>query len=307
MRVSTPPLRLLVLATLLSLIGISTLSALQLPRAIAQAGDRTVERDQAVALPSIGVPGARSSPGAAAIGDHKVHVPLIANGYSPYGWVTLVNERFEGSFPGAWAVLDEDGATNGEYFWAKSGCRASAGSFGGWPVGGGADGGALGCGSNYPNNARAWMIHGPFSLADATDGTVSFKLWLNSETVEGTDMLCRYASVDGTNFAGMCTHGASDGWVDRSLDLKNVYQLGNLTGRAQVWVALVFETNGSTNYPEGAYVDDVVVRKYVPVPGATGSSASDAPADGQGLSAEATEEATPGGVVERPSAARLGK
>jgi hypothetical protein len=43
--------------------------------------------------------------------------------------------------------------------------------------------------------------------------------------------------------------------------LTSVYQLGDLTGESNVWIAFVFESNGSVNYSEGAFVDNVVLRK----------------------------------------------
>ena len=43
--------------------------------------------------------------------------------------------------------------------------------------------------------------------------------------------------------------------------MSNVYTLGNLMGQTNVWVALVFSSNGSVNYPEGGYVDNIVLRK----------------------------------------------
>jgi len=47
------------------------------------------------------------------------------------------------------------------------------------------------------------------------------------------------------------------------LDLTDVPTLGNLMGQTQVWIAMVFLSDFSNNYPEGAYVDDIVLRKHV--------------------------------------------
>lgn len=79
---------------------------------------------------------------------------------SPPGWVTIASQNFEGTFPGAWAVFDDNGANYGEYYWGKRTCRPYAGSYSGWGVGGGAQGSALSCGSNYPHNAASWMVYG---------------------------------------------------------------------------------------------------------------------------------------------------
>lgn len=39
--------------------------------------------------------------------------------------------------------------------------------------------------------------------------------------------------------------------------------LGSLLGQKQVWIGLVLLSDSSNTVPEGAYVDDVVLRKYV--------------------------------------------
>lgn len=177
------------------------------------------------------------------------------------GWLTLVNQTFENTFPGDWQVFDDNGTDYGEYFWARRDCRPYAGSQGGWAIGAGADGGLLACGSTYSNYTDSWMVYGPFSLQDATAADFRFKLWLNSEP--GYDFACRFASLDGTSFYGNCTSGFSSGWIDQTLDLSNVYMLGSLLGESQVWIAIVFNTDYSVTYSEGAYVDNVVLRKCI--------------------------------------------
>jgi len=70
------------------------------------------------------------------------------------------------------------------------------------------------------------------------------------------------------------------GWDD-SLQHQGA-TLGNLAGRAQVWIAFAFQTDEDTNYREGAFVDNIVLHKR-----ATGSSGLEpggeaVPAFGQG-------------------------
>ncbi len=174
-------------------------------------------------------------------------------------WETLVNTTFEGDFPGSWQVFDNDGTTNGSYYWASRSCKAYEGTMSGWAVGGGANGSGLNCGSYYPSYSTSWMVYGPFSLVNATAAELNYKLWINSEP--GYDILCRTASIDGINFSGNCSAGNSAGWIDETLDLSNVYTLGDLRGQSQVWVAIIFESDYIVNYPEGAYVDNIVVRR----------------------------------------------
>ncbi len=176
------------------------------------------------------------------------------------GWETIFSDDLESTFPGEWNVFDNDGATNGEYFWAQKDCRPYAGSYSAWVVGGGTDGSILPCGSDYPNDAKSWMIYGPFSLADATDAEFRFMYRLNSEL--SFDLLFAGASIDGTQFYGASTSGTND-WTERIFDLTTVDTLGDLTGEAQVWVVIAFQSDFSITFPEGAYVDDIEVRKYV--------------------------------------------
>jgi len=192
---------------------------------------------------------------------------------SPSGWVTIASQDFEGTFPGDWLVWDNNGSSDGEYYWGKRTCRPYAGSYSGWGVGGGAQGSALSCGSTYPHNAAGWMMYGPFSLVDAARAELQFKLWLYTELEN--DYVAYLASVDGVHFSGYAISGNSQGWIDQSLNLADVPTLGNLLGRSQVWVALVFASNGSTAYAEGGYVDNIVLRQcYRECPGGSSASAS---------------------------------
>ena len=193
-----------------------------------------------------------------------VFLPVVMKDWPPSNWVTIISEGFEGSFPGQWDVFDNDGAANGTYFWAKRNCRADTGSYSGWAVGGGMNGAALACGSNYPNNADSGMVYGPFSLVGATDAELNYKQWFNTEL--NFDVLCALASINGTNFHGWCSSGTSSGaWIDESFDLTSVPTLGNLLGQSNVWVAFIFDTNGSVTRAEGAYVDNIVLRKCTAV------------------------------------------
>lgn len=200
---------------------------------------------------------------------YSVLLPMVARNHEagvlpppppPDDWITLVQENFEGSFPGPWRVFDNVSGY-GEYFWARRTCRPFAGSYSGWAVGGGADGSSLPCGANYPDNAHSWMIYGPFSLADAKAAELRLRFWTYSQT--DSDKLRWMASVDGKTFYGWSASGDSGGWREGVFDLGSVPSLGDLRGRSQVWVALIFISDGSQNYAEGVYVDDIILRKQV--------------------------------------------
>jgi hypothetical protein len=191
-----------------------------------------------------------------------IYMPVVVMNHEPVvpsEWAIIMSEDFEGPFPGAWEVKDE-GANGGTYLWGDRICRAYAGDSSGWAVGGG-DGGALPCGSEYQPNVDSWMIYGPFSLTDTTAAELSFELWVDTDSP--SDRVCRLASTDGAAFDGTCSWGNSLGWVERSLDLTAVPNQGDLTGQPDVWVALRFESDDSTAFGEGAFVDEIAVNKYV--------------------------------------------
>lgn len=254
---------------------------------VALAGDIAVEPNESFQLQL-------SSPNGAALGnaqatgiiinddsanstERRIHIPVAiaipASQGAPGNWATITAADFEAGFPAGWSAGDDNGATGGRFTWARRDCRAFGGRFGGWAVGGGANGTGLGCGSNYPNNAQSRMTYGPFSLAGATAAQLRFKLWLQSEL--NYDGLCTLASLNGRDFYGSCASGNSNGWIDRSFNLNNVYRLGNLVGQSRVWVAFAFLSDTSVTRAEGAHIDEVQLLKCP----STCNSAAQAPAE----------------------------
>ncbi len=202
----------------------------------------------------------------------RVHLPYVVRNYvgtvPSSNWVTMMEERFEGAFPTTlWQVFDNNdtslGPQYGEYYWGKRNCLPYQGSYSGWAVGAGVDGASLSCASLYPNNASSWMIYGPFSLADAVEAELAYQAWVN--VLAPGDGLCHMASVDDTNYYGSCTTALfpQSQWQTRTFDLTDVYTLGDLTGRSQVWIALIFGSDGADPRSHGAYVDNVLLRKNV--------------------------------------------
>jgi hypothetical protein len=172
-----------------------------------------------------------------------------------------MSENFEGYFPSAgWEVFDDDGSTNGEYYWDDDDYKPHQGSWSAWCANGGANGLDPQY-NNYPNNCKSWMIYGPFSLSDAVDAELLFYYWLDSES--GYDYFYWVASINGTNFYGYSISGNSGGWWYENFDLTNVPTLGNLTGKSSVWIAFYFGSDLSNTY-KGAFVDDVVLQKNLP-------------------------------------------
>jgi hypothetical protein len=182
-------------------------------------------------------------------------------------WTTIMTENFEGSFPGSWHLYNNRG-----YDWGKRNCRVYAGSYSGWGVGGGTSGSSLGCGSNYPLSSVSWMVYGPFSLTGATAADFTSQLWVYSESEY--DWACLMASTDGDNFYGNCYWGNWGPWFTGGIDLSNVYTIGNLLGNSNVWVALEFYSDSTINYAEGAYADNIILRKCTAASCTSGSSIS---------------------------------
>jgi hypothetical protein len=183
-------------------------------------------------------------------------VELQNAGPAATGWQEIMADGFEGMFPGVWELWVPSGATDA--YWGKDNYRAHSGSYSAFCAKSGTAG--VNPPSDYPNDMEAWLIHGPFSLADATDAELEFYFWLDSES--DYDSLGLYASINGEDFYGRGWTGDYGGWKGRSFDLTNVYGLGNLCGESQVWIAFIFESDTVGN-DRGAFIDDVVLRKYV--------------------------------------------
>lgn len=176
------------------------------------------------------------------------------------GWTTIMSEGFEGAFPNSlWRVSDNDGVTNGQYYWDDTNYKPYTGAWSAWAARGGANGLNPSI-YNYPNNMRSWMVYGPFDLSNATDANLTFYYWNRSEA--NYDYFWWAASVNGANFYGYPVSGDSGGWRYVNFDLKAVPTLGNLAGRSSVWIAFVFNSDGSV-IDKGPFVDNIVLQKNV--------------------------------------------
>ena len=174
-------------------------------------------------------------------------------GEAQAGWQNIITENFEGDFPASWNIMSGDT----EAYWGKEDHERHGGSYSAFCAKGGAAG--VDAPDNYPNNMSTWMIHGPFTLADASDAELTFWYWLDTQMDH--DYLKCMASINGTTYSGRQYSGNSQGWVSRSFALTDVYNLGNLCGEPEVWIAFGFTSDGSIT-GKGAFIDDVVLRKY---------------------------------------------
>jgi uncharacterized repeat protein (TIGR01451 family) len=191
---------------------------------------------------------------------HRIYLPLLTR-RADSDWDIILQDAFEGSWPGPWE-LDYDPGTS-PYLWAKRDCRPYGGGYSAWVVGGNS-GSSLSCGANYPDNLLNYMIYGPFSLESATAADLTFQLWLDSVLYQ--DEMYWGAGLTDDDFYGYFLSGSSNGWEEHTLDLRAIPTLGNLTGQPQVWIVLAFISDAADNLPEGAYVDDVLLRKSSSMP-----------------------------------------
>ena len=166
------------------------------------------------------------------------------------GWQTILDDGFDDM--SRWTV-------EGDPTWGQTECRSKSAPASVWPAADG-DTPIAACADDYPPDLDSWLIYGPFDLSNATAAEVTFDYWLKTE--RDYDHLKWLASTDFKHFYGYKQSGNSDGWVNRTFDLNDVYQLGDLRGEPQVWFAFVFESDSSMS-DAGAFVDDVTIRKYV--------------------------------------------
>ena len=171
---------------------------------------------------------------------------------------------FEGLFPNpseTWYAFDGDDTFFGEYFWGTvDSFYHLTPTHSAWCA-------AAGQSANpnsriYPNNCNSWLVCGPLNLEASNWASVKYSLWLDSQPDH--DYLCCLASIDGYNFSGYGISGDSEGWLRLNFNLTNVPELGNITGKPNVWIAfLFFSDDDSTEAFEGAYLDDISIETAV--------------------------------------------
>jgi hypothetical protein len=178
----------------------------------------------------------------------------------------LTDENFDViNFPNQfWESFDNDGSANGDYRWDDVQCFARSDGWSMWPAdeGGGPPALNVCAGDRYPDNARSWLLHGPFSLTSASEAWVDFYFRNESET--GWDYFIWMVSKEGSNFSGFGLSGDytsgpfGNGYNLMRFDLSDVPTLGDLRGEPEVWLAFVFQSDTSFTY-QGPFIDDVSV------------------------------------------------
>jgi len=165
---------------------------------------------------------------------------------------TMLSDSFEGAFPGSvWQLFH--GSSGPDVDWGKTPYRASAGSYSIYCAGSGSDAPPA-SGATVPVNTNSWVYAGPFDLSGATSGELKFDLWL--ETESGYDFFKILASTNGEDWGGFETTTTTSGFQTQTLDLSDFGGMDNILGQSHVWIAFVYQSDGSETY-EGAYVDQV--------------------------------------------------
>jgi hypothetical protein len=176
---------------------------------------------------------------------------------SRQGGGALIEEDFEGAFPGTTWALRDDSDDGFERTWGKDGTYVYTGNGAAWVAAGGADG-LDPPGSQYPEHLDSWMVAGPFSLTEGMHIDLEFYAWYDTDQFD--DYLFVGVSTDGEHFEGWTWWGWSGGWAYYSLDLSDY------AGEPQVWLAFQFYSDGlSAGSHEGVWVDDVVLWESEPV------------------------------------------
>jgi len=160
--------------------------------------------------------------------------------------VTIFYDGFEGGMAN-WSLWSASGTPA----WATTTYRAAAGSSSAYCAGS-----QIPAPGPYANNMNAQMVAGPFDLSSVTSATFQYKL--NYVTERDKDFVDAFVSIDNAMFYGTSYTGDSQGWGSDSIDLTNVYTLGNVCGKSQVWIAFFFVSDPAVTY-EGAYVDEVSI------------------------------------------------
>jgi M6 family metalloprotease-like protein len=180
-------------------------------------------------------------------------------------WETMLSEDFEDGLMDGWTATDENGEPYGDYSPAVRNCRADNSIYSAWLVGGGVDGSALACGDHYSDHIIPWMTYGPFSTLGENAIRLDFSHWTYIEPsipFNIFDRFCVWASDNNEQFMGYCFTGDWGGWFDYSFSLKdNVNGFYDYLNKPQVWIAFSMMTDDYIHFPEGAYVDNIRMRK----------------------------------------------
>ncbi len=178
----------------------------------------------------------------------------VAGLMAPMDWSLMLYEDFESIFPGSWNLYDfsDDGY---QRTWGDTNFASYTGTWSAWPAAGGADALDPWVTWWYTDNLNSWMEYGPLDFSTMSDVFVSFGLYYDTEPDYDWVYFC--TSTDGVSFDCDYWSGDSDGWTDQA------YWLTSYAGYSQVWLAWIFQSDGSISSGYfGPYVDEIQVWGY---------------------------------------------
>lgn len=191
------------------------------------------------------------------------------------GWVTLMSEDFEGTFP---STLWHIGREGDPYLWGQRNCNPHTGTYSMWGGGGGALGAQIPCTGMYTAGYATTLSYGPFDLSGCTDVRINFAHWT---WLSDSDSLGVGYSVDG----GKVWHlvpitgdavAVCDGWCVESFN-KDRWPIP-LCGQRKVYLLFRFASNAN-GVSYGTFVDDVSLEAYYgETPGVTPTPSASATA-----------------------------
>ena len=177
------------------------------------------------------------------------------------GWQTIFQYDFSGGigYGSGWTTLDNNGTSNGEFYWNTETYTYTSPSVGVWAVGGGINGSLLNPATDtYTNNVDSWLVYGPLDLRQAFQAEMTFNYWLDS-SLEDAVYWCAATSNSVSALQANCQGGMAGHfgqWASATLNLNSVTRSGT------VYIAFRFTSNNDGNVGRGVFVDDVVVRTY---------------------------------------------
>jgi hypothetical protein len=175
-------------------------------------------------------------------------------------WQVLLEEDFEGEFPGNWFTYAKD--TN--YTFGKTDYTAYNGTYSGWCAGLPLYGEEkeLSPEDGYPNNMYSCIRVGPFDLSDAASCICSFYYFSDTQP-EDAMHLC--LSLNGYSFFSIFKiSGDSKGWKYQEKDIVSILE-ERFDDLSSVFIAFWFVSDG-TKTAKGVFIDDITLKKYIKPP-----------------------------------------
>ncbi len=180
--------------------------------------------------------------------------------------ITIFSDDFEGDLS-KWKLATTTGAS--ATAWGTVSCKTKDGNGAAWCAGGGAA--AQPACTQYAPGEGTFLISGPFDLSDAVDGTWDFDLWTDIDDGgtpnDPADAVYWMWSLDGKSYSGYGTSGATSGWEHVTVNLSEMTMSDGspVVGKSKVYLAFLFLSDATTQ-KEGAYVDNVVIKKIITPP-----------------------------------------